>query len=336
MEHILRGLTGRPWLGFECVSDRRTVLDLNVLGLLAYIIVSGLRSTVLKGLQIRGAEHPIGGENPISFCNVFLISQSIVGLSIVLSDGRRSFTDINKLDRHGRWLIAADAFFGCFLAPMSFFLALDKLSVVTQTLLFSLTLPFTAVIALLWLKEKLPDRFWWSLALITAGLIAGKLLRPMEMNDPGSANQTVGVIWALASMSSLALRNSLRRKLAVYDICRGLSAGIPNLAGAIAFAIIALQQYGPQHFFYLSFWWVLGVIAIYSITLCLGTELFRQFCQQRFPVAQVGLASSSTLVVTILSAAIFLGEPLPVATIICMVLILAGVTLRFAWPVRRD
>jgi multidrug transporter EmrE-like cation transporter len=41
-------------------------------------------------------------------------------------------------------------------------------------------------------------------------------------------------------------------------------------------------------------------------------------------------------VVTILSAAIFLGEPLPVATIICMVLILAGVTLRFAWPVRRD
>jgi hypothetical protein len=96
------------------------VLDLNVLGLLAYIIVSGLRSTVLKGLQIRGAEHPIGGENPISFCNVFLISQSVVGLSIVLSDGRRSFTDINKLDRHGRWLIAADAFFGCFLAPMSF------------------------------------------------------------------------------------------------------------------------------------------------------------------------------------------------------------------------
>ena len=139
-----------------------------------------------------------------------------------------------------------------------FFLALDRLSVVTQTLLFSLTLPLTAAIAFFWLKEKLPDRFWWSLALITAGLIAGKLLRPMEMNDAAAVNQAVGVIWALVSMSSLALRNSLRRKLAVYDICRGLSAGIPNLAGAIAFAIIALQQYGPQHFFYLSFGGLLG------------------------------------------------------------------------------
>lgn len=311
------------------------LLDFNSLGLLAYILVSGLRSTVLKGLQIQGEEHPIGGENPISFCNVFLISQATVGLAIVLSDGRRSWTDIEKLDRHGRWLIAADAFFGCFLAPMSFFLALDQLSVVTQTLLFSLTLPLTAAIATLWLKEKLPDRFWLSLALIMTGLIVGKLLRPMGMGAPEAANQTTGVIWALISMSSLALRNSLRRKLAPYPICRGLSAGLPNLAGAIAFAVIALQQYGPHHFFYLSFWWVLGVIVIYSITLCLGSELFRQFCQRHFPVTQIGLASSSTLVVTVLSAALFLGEPLHPPTILSMLLILAGVTLRFLFPVQR-
>jgi drug/metabolite transporter (DMT)-like permease len=311
------------------------VLDLNALGLLAYILVSGLRSTVLKGLQQAGAAHPIGGENPISFCNVFLISQATVGLAIVLGDGRKSFTDIDKLDRSGRWLIAADAFFGCFLAPMSFFLALDKLSVVTQTLLFSLSLPFTAAIATLWLREKLPDRFWWSLALIVGGLLIGKLFVPMSMQTAAGRAEAVGIAWALVSMSSLAFRNSLRRKLAPYPICRGLSAGIPNLAGAVAFGIIALQQYGPQHFFYLSFWWVLGVIGLYSITLCLGSELFRQFCQRRFPVTQVGLASSSTLVVTVLSAALFLGEPLHPATIVSMVMILLGVTARFLFPVRQ-
>lgn len=312
------------------------MLDLNALGLLAYILLSGLRATVLKALQITGEENPIGGENPISFCNVFLISQATVGLAIVVSDGWRSFSDVDKLDRHGRRLIVADAFFGCFLGPMSFFLALDKLSVVTQTLLFSLSLPFTAVIATLWLREKLPDRFWGSLLLITVGLIVGKLLRPMGMSTPEAASQTTGVIWALVSMSSLALRNSIRRKLAPYPICRGLSAGIPNLAGAVAFGIIALQQYGPQHFFYLSFWWVLGVIVIYSITLCVGSEVLRQFCQRRFPVTQVGLASSSTLVVTVLSAAAFLGEPLHPATILSMVLVLAGVTLRLVFPSRPD
>lgn len=311
------------------------VLDLNGLGLLAYIVLSGLRGTVLKGLQKAGAANPIAGENPISFCNVFLISQATVGLAIVLADGRNSFADIEKLDCPGRWLIAADAFFGCFLAPMSFFLALDNLSVVTQTLLFSLSLPFTAAVATLWLREKLPDRFWWSLALIVAGLLIGKLFVPMQMQTAEGRAQAVGIVWALVSMSSLALRNSLRRKLAPYPICRGLSAGIPNLAGAFAFGIIALQQYGPHHFFYLSFWWVLGVIGLYSITLCLGTELFRQFCQRRFPVTQVGLASSSTLLVTVLSAALFLGEPLHAATIVSMVMILLGVIARFLFPVRQ-
>jgi drug/metabolite transporter (DMT)-like permease len=310
----------------------RLVLDLNGLGLLVYVVVSGLRSTVLKGLQIVGAEHPIGGENPISFCNVFLISQATVGLVIVLADGMRSVRDLALLDRRGRWLIAADAFFGCFLAPMSFFLALDKLSVVTQTLLFSLSLPFTAAVALIWLREKLPDRFWWSLALIVGGLLVGKLFVPIGMKSGQSATEAVGIIWALVSMSSLALRNSIRRKLAPYPICRGLSAGLPNLAGAVAFAVIALQQYGPQHFFYLSFWWVVGVIGIYSITLCLGSELFRQFCQRRFTVTTVGLASSSTLVVTVLSASVFLGEPLHPATLLSMLMILLGVMLRFLFP----
>jgi len=215
---------------------------------------------------------------------------------------------------------------------MSFFLALDKLSVVNQTLLFSLTLPITAVIALLWLKEKLPERFWWSLMLIIAGLVVGKLLGPMTMNPAAMNNQTIGVAWALVSIVATGFRNSIRRKLSIYPICRGLSAGIPNLAGAFVFACIALQQYGPQHFFYLRFWWVLGVIVIYSLTLCLGTEILRQYSQRHFAVTQVGLASSSTLVVTLLSAALFLGEPLHPATLASMLLILTGVSLRFLIP----
>jgi drug/metabolite transporter (DMT)-like permease len=98
------------------------------------------------------------------------------------------------------------------------------------------------------------------------------------------------------------------------------------------FAIIALQQYGPQHFFYLSVWWVLGVIIIYGLTLCLGTEVLRQYVARHFTVAKVGLVGSSTLVVTVLSAAAFLGEPLHPATIASMLLVLAGVTLRFLLP----
>jgi drug/metabolite transporter (DMT)-like permease len=313
-----------------------STLNLASLGLLTYVLFSVLRTTNLKALQMYGAHHPINAEKPISFCNVFLISQLMVGLALVLSHGRQTLDDLPRLDRRGRWLIASDAFLGCFLAPMSFFLALDKLSVINQTLLFSLTLPCTAAVACWWLKEHLPDRFWWSLVLVISGVLIGKLLGPMVMASGPMPDQSQGVLWASVSILATALRSSLRRILAVYPIGRGLSAGIPNLAGALVFALIALRQYGPQHFFYLSLWWVLGVIVLYGLSACLGTELLRQFSQRHFTVTQVGLASSATLVVTVLSAALVLGETIRPATLISMVLILAGVTLPLLVPSRRE
>jgi drug/metabolite transporter (DMT)-like permease len=112
------------------------------------------------------------------------------------------------------------------------------------------------------------------------------------------------------------------------------SAGIPNLAGALVFAVIALKQYGPQHFFYLQLWWVMGVIVVYGLTLCLGAEVLRQFSQRHYTVGQLGLASSSSLVVTVLTAALLLSEPFHPATMASMMLILLGVSLRFLWPKR--
>lgn len=117
------------------------MIDLNSLGLVGYVVVTGLRSTVLKGLQIQGNANPIGGENPISFCNVFLISQLMVGLALILSEPRRTWSQMGTLSGVQRIQLVSDAFFGCFLAPMAFFLALDKLTVISQTLLFALTLP---------------------------------------------------------------------------------------------------------------------------------------------------------------------------------------------------
>ena len=234
--------------------------------------------------------------------------------------------DLRRLDGGGRRLIALDAFLGCFLAPVAFYLALDRLSVITQTLLFALTLPASALLAQVWLREKLPPRFGLTLGLILAGLVVGKLFgsgRAMGMD------QLPGVLWALVSVGATAVRASLRRRLASRDLCRGLGTGIPNLAGALAFALIALRLYGPQHFFYLSFWWVFGVIVVYGLTLSLGTEVLRQISSRHFSVIQVSLAGSASLAVTVISAALFLGEPVTPAVLLSVLLILAGVLQRF-------
>lgn len=294
--------------------------------LIGYLLVSGLRSTVLRGLQSFGAAHPIGGENPISFCNVFFLSQLMVGLALVLAEPARVGQDLRRLEAGDRRWIALDGFLGCFVAPVAFYFALERLSVITQTLLFALTLPASALLAQAWLREKLPPRFGRTLVLILAGLVVGKLF---GSGRAMGTDQLEGVLWALVSVGASAVRASLRRLLACRRYCRGMVTGLPNLAGAFVFAVIALRLYGPQHFFYLRSWWVFWVIVVYGLTLCLGTEVLRQLSSRHFNVLQVSLAGSAGLAVTVFSAALFLGEPLTPAVLLSVLLILAGVLQRF-------
>jgi drug/metabolite transporter (DMT)-like permease len=299
--------------------------------LLGYVLFSGVRNTVLKFLQLEGAAHPINGENPISFCNVFFLSQLMLGLVLVLQEPATVAQELRTIDRRSRLLIAIDSFLGCFLAPLTFYLTLQQLSVITQTLLFSLSLPLSAFVAVWWLKERLPSRFWLSLGLILAGLIIGKVL---SSGPVMGMDHLIGFFWGMVSVGATAVRNSLRQRLAVRQLSRGITSGVGNIVGALVFAVIALYVYGPQHFFYLRFWWVFWVIAVYGITLSLGTEVLRQRCARYFSVAQVALFGTASLVISIGSAALFLGEPLTGPVLLSSLLILAGVLQRF-WPLRK-
>jgi pilus assembly protein TadC len=68
-------------IGLAPGRDLRTLIRLP---LLLYVLLQGLDATVLQRLQHNGAAHAVNGENPISFCNVFFLSQAIVGLSALL------------------------------------------------------------------------------------------------------------------------------------------------------------------------------------------------------------------------------------------------------------
>jgi len=137
----------------------------------------------------------------------------------------------------------------------------------------------------------------------------------------------------MVSVGATAVRSSLRQRIAVRQLSRGLTSGVGNIVGALVFAVIALQVYGPQHFFFLRFWWVFWVIAVYGITLSLGTEVLRQQCARHYSVAQVALFGTASLVISIGSAALFLGEPLTGPVLLSCLLILAGVAHRW-WTAR--
>ncbi|WP_216919923.1 DMT family transporter [Synechococcus sp. CCAP 1479/9] len=300
--------------------------------LLLYVLLRGLDATVLKGLQQFGADHPVRGMDPISFCNLFFLAQLAVGLA-ALWPGRTTLTaDLAALVPSDRRLLAVDAFLGLFLGPVAYYLALESLSVISQTLLFALVLPVSALLARGWLGEALPRSFWISLVLISVGL----LLPSVSMAAAGGGmDGTAGLAWALVGVLAYGAASVSGRLVARRRLPLGVSVGATNLVSALVFGVIALVLFGPHHFLLLQLWWVVGVIGLYALTLPLGRELALRLAYRHLPVAQVSLWSSLSLVVALLSAAVLLGEPLQEASLAGSALVLAGVLAsRWRWPIR--
>ncbi len=295
-----------------------------VLPLGLYVLLKGLDATVLKGLQSYGHSHSVLGENPISFCNVFFFAQLAVGLTALLPGRRDLARALPTLTPADRRLLGTHAFLGMFLGPVAYYQALQSLSVISQTLLFAMVLPGAALLARWLLRESLPRAFWLSLALIAAGLLLPQITRA-AMGGPMDDLQ--GLAWGLVGVVAFSGAAVAGRSIAGRGWPVALSIGLGSTITALVFAVIALALFGPHHFLLLQLWWVAGVILIYAISISLGSELALRLAYRRCSVATVALWGSLTIVVAIASAALLLAEPIHIATVAGIVLLLSGVWL---------
>jgi len=289
-----------------------------------FVLLRGSDSSLLKALQQAGnLTHAQGGPEAISFCNVFFFSSLICGLGVVLIDRQGLRSDCSQLRGSDRWLLAGQGFSGFFLGPVAFFLALNRLSVVEQTLLFSLTVPVTAWAAHHWLKEPLPRSFPISCALITVGL----LLSSHTGSPAGTGIDGHGVVWALVGVVAFAASGVLARVNSQRGWGVGLTVGLNSLVASGVFAVIALILFGPSHFFYLRLWWVVGVIAGYGAWVTLGSQWSLMEAYQALGVVPVTLWSSLTIVVSLAEAHVALHEPITASVIVGSSLILAAIVV---------
>ncbi len=289
-----------------------------------YVLLRGLDAPVLKRLQELGLQYQVNGENPISFCNVFFFAQLVVGVVALLAGRRQVGPALAALTTPQRWLLAADTLLGRFLAPVAYFTALQSLSVISQTLLFALVLPLSALLARTLLGEPLPRSFLPSLLLITAGLLLPQLA---ATTSPGPMDDSSGVFWALMAVLAFSAAALTGRRIAAAGTPPVLSVGVGSLVSALVFAVLAVLLYGPGHFLLLRLWWVVGVILIYALSLSLGSELALRHAYRHAGVATVSLWGSLSIAVAVLAAALLLGEPLDAATVAGVLLLLAGVAL---------
>lgn len=304
-------------------ADRRWVVPLAL-----YVVLRGLDATVLKSLQIHGANNLVNGENPISFCNVFFMAELVVGLAALLP-GRatlgRALAQLRPADRR---LLGLDAVLGLFFAPIAYYMALQSLSVISQTLLFALVLPASALLAWALLRERLPPGFWISLTLITAGLLIAQLgMAPLNAR----MDQLAGVGWALLGVAAYSGAAVSGRRIASRGWPLAVTVGVPSIAMAVVFGLLALVLFGPQHFQLLQLWWVVGVILIYALCLSLGSELSLRRAYRHCDVATLSLWGSLSIPVAAVSAALLLGEPIGWAGGGGLLLLLTGASWS-RWP----
>jgi drug/metabolite transporter (DMT)-like permease len=285
-------------------------------------MLRGSDSSSLKALQQAGnLTHAAGGAEVISFCNVFFFSSLICGLAMVLIDRKDLQSSLPRLQISDRWLLAGQGFSGFFLGPVGFFLALNRLSVVEQTLLFSLTVPITALAAHWWLKETLPRSFPLTCGLITGGL----LLSSHGGAATGAGLDTHGILWALVGVAAFAASGVLARINGQRGWGIGLTVGLNSLVASGVFALIALALFGPSHFFYLRLWWVAGVIAGYAALITLGSQWSLVVAYRELGVVPVTLWASLTIVVALTEAHVLLGEALTLPGVLGAGLIVVAV-----------
>ncbi|MFM1812274.1 MAG: hypothetical protein RLZZ336_1212 [Cyanobacteriota bacterium] len=298
-----------------------------------FILLRGSDSTLLKWLQQLGAAtHAGGGPEVISFCNVYFFSSLVSGLVLLVLDRRSVRVSWPRLSRQDQRCLALQSFSGFFLGPVAFYLALDHLTVVQQTLLFSLTVPLTALAAHWLLDEALPRLFALSCVLITAGLLLAN--QQAMLHGAEQSLDLRGVLWALVGVVAFAISGVVGRLNGQRGLGVGLTVGVNSLAATVVFAVIALVLFGPAHFLYLRQWWVLGVIGGYALVITLGSQWSLMQAYVRLGVVQVTFWASLTIVVSLLMAHVVLAEPLRGAAIGGAALILVAIALVQFRPIR--
>ncbi|MFN9618401.1 MAG: EamA family transporter [Synechococcaceae cyanobacterium] len=309
---------------FQSLNQRRT--QLAPLALLAYVLLRGCDASVLKWLQERGAATLLrtgGAEDPISFSNVFFFANLAIGLTVTLLDRRRLQVELPQLTSADRALWIGRASLGSLLGPIGYFLALQRLSVTSQTLLFTLILPATALLAWLLLREPLPRRFGLTLVLLPAGLLISRSMQGMLSPEAGGLDP-LGVAWALMSVAAFAAAGVLNRLVADKDWGTGLTIGLSSLLAALVFGLITLLLSGPAQFLHLRWWWVMGVLLVYTASISLGGELLLLLSYRGLGATTVALWGNGCVLVSLLSAHLLLGERLGPHTLAGAALILAA------------
>ena len=301
---------------------------------IAIFIFGAAASVVAKLVQI-GAESPIDGRNPISFCNLLFAGNVVAGLTLLMYSYKEWRPPELKKISPKQWMVqfVLAATSGA-IAPSLMFLAVERTSVTNIVLIETIEIPLGLFFAWMIYREKSNWSAVIGAVLALVGVVTTLALQadmPSELMQQGRMRGGIGrgEIFAVAGTFLFVLGAEFGRKQ-LQSIPLGVFSVFRNLVGSLVYLTVIMVMFGPKHFIDLFAPVLWGWMVLYGSVIVVGA----QFCWfsgiKRVKPSDIALASAFSPVAGVIFALLILGEVPMLAQIIGGAVILCGIGIGIA------
>jgi drug/metabolite transporter (DMT)-like permease len=293
------------------------------------IPIFGSSSALTRKITEIGAEHFVGGHNPISYCNV-LFTGNLCALLVLIAIHRHQWSRNTWRQISGReWIgLAIVAILSGALAPGLIFQALSLTPVTNVLLLGRLEPPLTLALSIWLLRERLNR--WEVLGSIVAftGVVLTIVLQTDRSHMTPVAGFQVGLgeLMAVSGAICLSIATIVAKKHLTH-VPLGIHNTVRTGLGTIVYFGLALWMYGFDHFMGVLSPFLWQWMLLYGTTIVVIGQSLWNIGFRNSSIATASLIGSFAPIVGILAAYLILGEVPTHAQYIGGVVILVGLFL---------
>jgi drug/metabolite transporter (DMT)-like permease len=276
---------------------------------LAVPIFGSSRAVTRKITEI-GAQHFVGGHNPISYCNV-LFTGNLCALLVLVAIHRQQWQrSILQKIVWQEWIgLVVVAILSGALAPGLIFQALSLTPVTNVLLLGRLEPPLTLALSIWLLGERLNR--WEILGSIVAftGVVLTISLQTERTNMMPIAGFQVGVgeLMAMSGAIFLSIATLVTKKY-LTKVPLGIHSTMRTGLGTFIYFWLALWMYGSAHFMDVLSPFLWQWMLLYGTVIVVIGQSLWSFGFRTSSIATASLVGSFTPIVGILAAYLILGE----------------------------
>jgi drug/metabolite transporter (DMT)-like permease len=295
--------------------------------LLIAVVIFAASNSVTRQLIDIGAQNPINGHNPVSFCNVLFVG-NICAIALLLPIYHRELSRDRLSQLTGKdWVgLLLVALLSGALAPALIFTALDQTSVNNVILISRIEPPLALALSVMFLGERVNRWVVAGAAIAFVGVALTVLLQPVTdgMMSMGGVQIGQGDLLVAGGAIASAIATIIS-KISLRDTSLGLFTLVRTTVGTVFFFVAVLVLFDLAHFaeVFTPFLW--QWMLIYGAIIVVGGQLAWFAGLQKSRAAEVSLANSFNPIAGILAAFLILGDVPTPSQMIGGIVILIGI-----------